>query len=345
MAPGRNEPCPCGSGEKYKYCCLGGPAQGPDRPVTPALGEGEASAPVAPSIGREVAALFLAKQPDPALGQHALGEIAGNAASLVRRYHVHRTWREKRSVEGTIADMIPHLVLDITSLEMSYGARMMGMYCDAIDGLNRRRLHFAALALRAVIELAGAISYHERRISSKLSAGLATQEQLDEVIQLLQTARLGSRFKWGDLLAGTENWDALRAEYAKAKSHAAEPLPDIQQKSSAAFVDEAEKQVRQKWPGRTGLIRLMYAMLSDICHPSWGGELLLVDGPFVDGWHKRRPEVSDDMVSWFFHHLALPVLLNVYTIAEHTLNNLRDLARSPVPGVVSGNGPADEHSS
>ena len=23
MAPGRNEPCPCGSGQKYKNCCIG----------------------------------------------------------------------------------------------------------------------------------------------------------------------------------------------------------------------------------------------------------------------------------------------------------------------------------
>ena len=32
MKPGRNEPCPCGSGKKYKHCCLAGPAQSPDSP-------------------------------------------------------------------------------------------------------------------------------------------------------------------------------------------------------------------------------------------------------------------------------------------------------------------------
>lgn len=30
-APGRNEPCPCGSGRKYKLCCLG---KRPQQPVT-----------------------------------------------------------------------------------------------------------------------------------------------------------------------------------------------------------------------------------------------------------------------------------------------------------------------
>ncbi|RLA43860.1 MAG: hypothetical protein DRR42_21180, partial [Gammaproteobacteria bacterium] len=25
MKTGRNDPCPCGSGKKYKHCCLGTP--------------------------------------------------------------------------------------------------------------------------------------------------------------------------------------------------------------------------------------------------------------------------------------------------------------------------------
>ena len=29
MKPGRNDPCPCGSGKKYKKCCLGKAAQSP----------------------------------------------------------------------------------------------------------------------------------------------------------------------------------------------------------------------------------------------------------------------------------------------------------------------------
>jgi hypothetical protein len=29
MKPGRNDPCPCGSGKKYKHCCLAAEAQSP----------------------------------------------------------------------------------------------------------------------------------------------------------------------------------------------------------------------------------------------------------------------------------------------------------------------------
>jgi preprotein translocase subunit SecA len=31
--PGRNEHCPCGSGKKYKKCCLGAPREQAERPL------------------------------------------------------------------------------------------------------------------------------------------------------------------------------------------------------------------------------------------------------------------------------------------------------------------------
>jgi len=32
MTPGRNDPCPCGSGKKYKHCCLRAAADSADSP-------------------------------------------------------------------------------------------------------------------------------------------------------------------------------------------------------------------------------------------------------------------------------------------------------------------------
>jgi len=32
--PGRNDPCPCGSGRKYKYCCLHHPPSQADGPIS-----------------------------------------------------------------------------------------------------------------------------------------------------------------------------------------------------------------------------------------------------------------------------------------------------------------------
>src|SRR5271157_1044572 len=42
---GRNDPCPCGSGKKYKHCCQGkdahgfSPAAAPGSPPSPAIGQ------------------------------------------------------------------------------------------------------------------------------------------------------------------------------------------------------------------------------------------------------------------------------------------------------------------
>jgi hypothetical protein len=44
-SPGRNDPCPCGSGKKYKQCCLRGPSEG----GIPVLGGAAAPAPVRPA--------------------------------------------------------------------------------------------------------------------------------------------------------------------------------------------------------------------------------------------------------------------------------------------------------
>lgn len=37
MKPGRNQPCLCGSGRKYKHCCLGGEGQGAEAAIDPRL--------------------------------------------------------------------------------------------------------------------------------------------------------------------------------------------------------------------------------------------------------------------------------------------------------------------
>lgn len=37
MKPGRNQPCPCGSGRKYKHCCLGTQGCAPESVIDPLL--------------------------------------------------------------------------------------------------------------------------------------------------------------------------------------------------------------------------------------------------------------------------------------------------------------------
>lgn len=185
--PPRNATCPCGSGRKFKHCCLG-------KATSESAKSAEANVNIrphaahAPRLSAELAEMFLMRLPDPAVGQRALDEIAQRADSLVRRYHVHRRWLAK---VGVSEDVFPNLVQDLNSLEMSYGCRLMHMYCDAIDSLNAHRLHLAALALRSIIELAGAVCYYQQRVSAAVAGGLTEQVQVDSVIALLNLARMG----------------------------------------------------------------------------------------------------------------------------------------------------------
>lgn len=280
------------------------------------------SNPMSPSLGEDIVAIFLAKNAHrEALAQRVVAEVADNAAKFVQNYYVATQVRSKVTLQG---DVTPNLLIDLTSLRFSYGRRLATLYCDAIDSINRRRVLLGALALRSFIEFTGGLLHFEKRITPKIRHGIDTQAQLDELMAIFRTALHGGRFNWEQFLGGDMN--ALISAYGSAASHNQEPAADIRQKSTAHFVSEAEEQVTKRWPNRAGIVRLVYAVLSDVCHPSRGGDLLFADGPFDEGWTKRRVEPSDEMLSYFLHMFAMPVFLNVAGVAFSALDNLQFLA-------------------
>lgn len=191
---------------------------------------------------------------------------------------------------------------------------MASTYCDSVDSLARRRLHLASLALRAYLELTGAHLYFEQRLTKRLVDGVSTQEQMDEVNGLLRVGVLGGRFDWSPFFQGGDPMEQLIAEYAKAKDHEHEPSQDIRQKSPAVFVSEVEKHFAKQWPMHKGKIRAIYAMLSDICHPSVGGDLFFAEISQQPGWIKHRAEPHDELLRDFIRRIALPVLLEISQI-------------------------------
>lgn len=83
--------------------------------------------------------------------------------------------------------------------------------------------------------------------------------------------------------------DRLLEEYAKAKNHEHEPTSKVGRKSPGAFVAEVEKHVAKQWPADKGKVRAVYAMLSDICHPSLGGDLFFAEIPQRPGGSATVP--------------------------------------------------------
>jgi hypothetical protein len=68
----------------------------------------------------------------------------------------------------------------------------------------------------------------------------------------------------------------LIEEYAKAKGVANEPNPQIRQKSTASFIDALDKRIAAESRTNKGYVKAIYALLSDICHPSVGGDLMFL---------------------------------------------------------------------
>lgn len=313
---GRNDPCSCGSGKKYKHCCLASKVAsiGPLRMPRPHLPVGKA-----PRISDAVTRLIKAHGQAEAWGMTEVGltEIAETAKLLTARFAIPSKVRAKTP---GVSDASWNYAVDLAMLQDSYGRRLAILYCDAIESINRRRLHLAALALRAIVELAGAIIYYERRVLKLLGSGIGSQEQRDRLEDLFRFALEGSRFRWNQF--SVEEFLGLLGEYARASDHEHEPKPDRLQKSSAAFVAEVERQAAVRWPQRKGSVRLVYALLSDMCHPSLGGNVLLEEAQDEAGWVKYRHEPADEMLGFFVLFAALPVLVNVSAVALESLEKL-----------------------
>jgi SEC-C motif-containing protein len=320
---GRNDPCPCGSGRKYKACCAGKESRHLSRHdpgVT--LWEGPTLAPAPPSaklgFGADIRALL---QDKPHLIE-AMDQVERHAAAFVQNYCVASDLPGRSMLAGFKGTLLPALATYLASLQMTYGRRLATTYVDAVDAIARRRLHLASLALRAYIELSGALVYYERRIAACLMRGIGTQPQLDEVVSLFDAAINGGRFPWEAYYLGGEAAEKLKEQYAAARSTDKEPAAVLRQKSVAAFVAEADAALASLVPRHRGAVKMIYALLSDTCHPSVGGDSWFAEVPQVEGRVRHRATPHDEMMRDFVRRIALPILVDVNRIALQSLNQI-----------------------
>jgi hypothetical protein len=216
----------------------------------------------------------------------------------------------------------------IAAIQMSFGRRLGTIYQDAVHALGRRRLHLGALALRAYVELGGALSLYESRLSRMLVKGIVDQPSLDDLMKVIREAVGGGRFDWAPFFEGGAAADELLKRYADASSVEKEPTQEIRQRSVATFVSHLDERFAEDHPRHSGRIRVLYAMLSDIGHPAFGGDLFFAEVPQEPGWITHRAEPHDDVVRDFVRRIALPVLLDVATLVATELKRLGSLADS-----------------
>jgi uncharacterized protein YchJ len=117
--PGRNDPCPCGSGLKYKKCCADKPVATPSPVPGVPWDEFLRSPQMTPDHVHELAPRDLAKIDITKIGEPAL-------RALGRRFQILRAWdRAERVVEELVArspgdgdrDELVHALLDANEVE------------------------------------------------------------------------------------------------------------------------------------------------------------------------------------------------------------------------------------
>src|SRR5262245_37858725 len=92
--------------------------------------------------------------------------------------------------------------LRIAYIQISLARRLADLLVGLISHVNGVRLLEAALSARACLELAGALVYYERRLTSLLSAGISTQDQMAQFNDVVKKATRGGRFDWARWLLG-----------------------------------------------------------------------------------------------------------------------------------------------
>lgn len=319
----RSSLCTCGSGKKRALCSCRDAKPASARPKDDLLGskQGREGLP-SPKFGSFV--WDLARE-DETLRAN-LERIETIGAKFSALYCVPSRIPDPSLRNWLDATLTQHLMAESDAIQVAYGRRLATMYCDAIDSIGRRRLHLASLALRAFLELTGAATYFDQRLRSLLGAGVPTQEQLDQLNEVIRIALDGGRFDWLPFFAGGAQFDRLLAQYANAKNHDKEPTQEVRQKSPGTFVAELEKRFTLQFPGEGGKVRALYAALSDICHPSVGGDLFFDEIPAIRGVIASRAEPHDAMTREFIMRLASPVLIDVSQTTVWALNQLGALA-------------------
>ena len=350
---GRNERCPCGSGKKYKACCLQNPQgsasltefRAPMRrtkrtvSIRPQFPVDETPMANAQGFSSEIIQLFqlgATKNPDIA---GKLEEVATYQRNFEKRYCIASTQVGDETAINTQEPRIVKIFALMGNFQLSYGRRAALCYVDSINLINERRLIPAALCLRAFMETTGAIALYTSKIVDILKEQVSTAEDWQQIMELLFQAIRGGRFDWMEYIFTGE--DDLLRQYAKAKSVKDEPVKKLQvQRSTAAFINSLEKWSSRRDPELAGRMKMVYAMLSDICHPSIGGDVLLLStqrsaaDPFFDYY---EPTPSDEMTAFFIKNCAVPVLTDCFQVTRMSLETIGGYCNtlyevSPTPG-------------
>jgi hypothetical protein len=247
---GRNSPCPCGSGKKYKNCCLRAAvkftASIPHAPHTRNI----------PQLDRRF--LDEALQGIPVVFQEKAAQLNICLKRFSEMFVDFAPLSETTNLLNSPTDLNKQAhVLSVTA-NFLFGVRTTALLSDFVEALERRQLIAAALAGRSAIETAAAAVY----LSSKV-AEAAQGHDWAKVVDEIKRALFGSRFPWADVLASDEKFESTLASFSSGRAKGIE----IDEK--AVNVLTMIKYLDKRSPV-AGMVQMVYENMSDFCHPAVG---------------------------------------------------------------------------
>lgn len=254
----------------------------------------------------------------------SLRELEEGVRKFWARYSVGLTIADEETVAamgGTPEEMIQ---MRIAYIQVSLARRLADLLVSLLSHINNIRLLDAALNTRACLELSGALVYYEKRITSLLTAGISTQEQIDRFNDLVKKATQGGRFDWARWFLNGADVQTLIAEYADANARSTSP---VQVKNVLDFVNSLDESVGAEEAPR-GTIRAVYGLLCDICHPAVGGYMLYVAVPQPSGQLKFDAHPNAKVASWFLGSIISPTADRLMKHAARSLNRLTHAAKT-----------------
>jgi hypothetical protein len=252
----------------------------------------------------------------------SLRELGEGVRKFLATYSVGLTIADDETVAAKGGTPEEAIQLRIAYIQVSLGRRLADLLASLIGHINGRRFLDAALNTRACMELAGALAYYERNLTSLLTAGISTPEQMSRFNEIVKQATKGGRFDWARWLLGGADARALVAEYADKD---ASPTSPVQVKNVLNFIKALDDAVAAEEPP-SGVIRAVYALLCDICHPAVGGYMLYVADPQPPGQLKFDAHPNARMASWFVGSIISPTANRLMRHAARSLNRLTHIA-------------------
>ena len=275
--PGRNDPCPCGSGKKFKQCCESRPAPvatltaGPDprlRPAWHALESGDIQA------ARQACEALLQQQPAHAEGLHLLGLVAlqlnrpDAARSLLEQSAQHHPFDAAvHFAIGLACERMgqPEAAADAYRRATGLQPTFVEAWCNL--GLIQNRLSQPQQALQAYRQALQLRPVNEARIGAAESLQRIPPEQLTSGDEPLLREAIAQAWRRPQDLAGA----------ALACLRRSDAIVRVLARCAQAWPQRQDLRASEDWPAVQNLLRseLLHVLLAQSLACDFEMELLL----------------------------------------------------------------------